>query len=408
MGCNYDDDVRKNTGRCYQTALNILRPDKKTLEHGLELHADAFVAESYGFLPAAHVRIDLFDQWLEQGMHGIELRDRYEEYVLLNFINDGTNWKDFKYVIETAGVDCIGVNAGIENNSVPELIKRLSLYTCLCDTHPEVLARCTTPEQILAAKRDGKIAVLFDTNAVPLPAHIENLEQALSFIRVFAHLGVRMMHLTYNRRNLIGDGCAEPNDAGLSGFGHSVIEEMNAHGVIPDLAHSGNRTAIEAAEHSKKPVVISHSASAALSDHYRSKRDDAARAVAKSGGFIGVCAYPDFLRGTGDLTAMLNHIEHFVDIVGADHVAIATDCGATIGPLRHTKKVHRKQPLFDSWWPEDAVLSPFNVTGEMWDSMAWTNFPLFTVGMVQRGFSDEDIRKILGSNYLRVLKETLS
>ncbi len=406
MGCNYDDDVKKNAERCWQTALNILRPDKKTLEHGLELHADAFVAESYGFLPAAHVRIDLYDGWIDQGLHGMELRDRYEEYVLLNFLKDGTNLQDFQYAIRKAGVNCIGVNAGIENNSVSELIKRLSYYTCLCDSFPEILRRCTTPEQMLEAKRDGKLALAFDTNAVPLPGHLENLEQALSFLRVFARLGVRMMHLTYNRRNLIGDGCAESGDAGLSGFGRSVIEEMNACGIIPDLAHSGNRTAIEAAEHSRKPVVISHSASAALSDHYRCKQDDAVRAVAKSGGFIGVCAYPKFLRGSGDIAAMLDHIGHFVELVGADHVAIATDSGAMVGPLRYSRKTYRKLPLFDSWWAKDADISPFEETGEMWDSMAWTNFPLFTVGMVQRGFSDGDIRKILGENYLRVLKAT--
>ena len=407
MGYNYDDDVRKNVERCYKTALDILKPSKQELEHGLELHADAFVAEPYGFLPAAHVRIDLYDQWLDEGLHDMELRDRYEEYVHLNFIKDGTNYDDFKYVIERSGVNCIGVNAGIENNSVTELVKRLSHYTYLCDTYPEILQRCTTPEQMLEAKKNGKFAVAFDANAVPLPGHIENLEQALSFIRVFARLGVHMMHLTYNRRNLIGDGCAEPNDAGLSGFGRSVVAEMNARGVIPDLAHSGNRTAMEAAECSRKPVVISHAASAALSDHFRCKKDETVKAVAKSGGFVGVCAYPTFLRGTGDIASMLNHIEHFVGLVGADHVAIATDCGASIGPLRHTQKVYRKLPLFDSWWPKEIPLAPYEVTGEMWDSMAWTNFPLFTVGMVQRGIPDDDIRKILGGNYLRVLKETL-
>ena len=183
---------------------------------------------------------------------------------------------------------------------------------------------------------------------------------------------------------------------------------MNQHGVIPDVAHSSNRTAIEAAECSQKPVVISHSASAALSDHYRCKQDEAVKAVAETGGFAGVCAYPPFLRGSGDISSMLNHIEHFVNLVGADHVAIATDCGASVGPLRHTQKTHRSLPLFDSWWARNSELKPFEDTGEMWDSMAWTNFPLFTVGMVQRGFSDSDIRKILGENYLRVLRETLA
>ncbi|OAM90080.1 dipeptidase [Termitidicoccus mucosus] len=108
-----------------------------------------------------------------------------------------------------------------------------------------------------------------------------------------------MMHLTDNRRNLPGDGCAESADGGLSEFGRAVIAEMNWVGIIPDVAHSGLRTSMEAAQCSKKPVVASHTVAGALSRHYRGKTDEVIREIVKTGGYVGICAVPRFYRGTG-------------------------------------------------------------------------------------------------------------
>ncbi|MFA6717439.1 MAG: membrane dipeptidase, partial [Victivallaceae bacterium] len=108
------------------------------------------------------------------------------------------------------------------------------------------------------------------------------------YIHVFFEFGVRMMHLTYNRRNLIGDGCGEPDDGGLSAFGRQVIAEMNRVGIIPDVAHCGQRTSLEAAQESGLPVVASHSACHSLAEHCRAKTDEVIEAIAKSGGYIGI------------------------------------------------------------------------------------------------------------------------
>ena len=134
-----------------------------------------------------------------------------------------------------------------------------------------------------------------------------------------------MMHLTYNRRNPIGDGCAEPANAGLSDFGRAVIAEMNKVGVIIDVAHSGWRTCQEAAEASARPIVSSHSACAALNHHHRCKPDDVMRAIADKGGTLGITNVPAFLGGSGCIDALLDHIDHAVQVVGVDHVTIGTD-----------------------------------------------------------------------------------
>src|SRR5690606_17474274 len=130
---------------------------------------------------------------------------------------------------------------------------------------------------------------------------------------------------TYNRRNLLGDGSGESSDAGLSDFGRAVVREMNRVGVLVDVAHSGPRTSLEAAQTSTKPTVVSHSACAALHNHYRCKPDDVIRAVADTGGLMGICAVPQFLGGKGNLNTMLDHVDYVARRFGVDYVAIATD-----------------------------------------------------------------------------------
>ena len=216
-----------------------------------------------------------------------------------------------------------------------------------------------------------------------------------------------MMHLTYQRRNMIGDGCAEDANAGLSDFGNSAIAEMNRIGVIPDCAHSGWQTSLEAAQVSTRPVVASHTTCAGIHPHIRSKPDEVIRAIADSGGYVGMCCIPRFLRGSGDINVLLNHIDYVVNLVGVDHVAIGTDVAYSsqnaAEEQRKLPSLRRSRPDFRSLWPADDYVT----TDVARDSVAWTNWPLFTVGLVQRGYSDDDIRKIIGGNVMRVARESL-
>ena len=216
-----------------------------------------------------------------------------------------------------------------------------------------------------------------------------------------------MMHLTYQRRNTIGDGSAEPANAGLSDFGRTVVAEMNRLGLIVDVAHSGWQTSLEAARLSKKPMVASHTTCAALHRHIRSKPDEVIRAIADTGGLVGICCIPQFLGGKGDIAAFLDHVEHVARHFGVDHVGIGTDVAYTSQQASaENRKVPQRLKSRTPWealWPAE----PFVATPEARDSLAWTNWPLFTVGLVQRGYSDEDIQKIIGGNMLRVARDVL-
>ena len=389
-----------------QIALELLKPTPKELEHGLELHRNSFVFDAYGFMPAGGGRDHKLDQLITSNAGRDQIKDAREEFWKIAAFNDPEQVKLLKAGLEYAGVDCIFQNSGLEGNDVERMLKRLSCFTNLIDRFPEIFERAAFADRLPKIRERGHKALYLTTNGVPIPRKLDSKEEALEQIAVFFRLGVRMMHLTYNRRNLIGDGCAEPADAGLSDFGRAVIEEMNRVGVIPDVAHSGQKTSLEAALHSKKPVVASHTVAGKLSTHYRGKSDAVIEAICKSGGYVGICGIPEFLMGTSDIRALIDHVEYVARTFGVEHVAIGTDRSATLSPVITENKLPPARPIWESFWTP--VKDKVSVTRDQFNSISWSNWPLFTVGLVQRGFSDDDIRKIIGGNVLRVACETLA
>jgi len=393
--------------RAREAALKILKPSPKDLEHGLELHANSIVIEPYGFSPRSAPDGGAIRAAIEAGASEIELQDLTEEMQMTRCVTDAAERAEYMQAWEAAGMTCIFQNAGEEGQDPLRLMKRLARFTFVTDMLGDFVKRGVEPEDILAAKTGKKHCLFFIMNGVPIPQHWVSVEDELRYIRIFAQLGVKMMHLTYNRRNMIGDGCAEPANAGLSDFGRAVIAEMNRLGVIVDVAHSGWRTSLEAAQASKSPMVVSHSTCAALNKHIRSKPDEVIRAVADTGGFMGICAIPDFLGGRGDISAMLDHIDYVVKRFGVDHVGIGTDVGyssrASNAEYKKVPPRRRSRPAWEYFWPPGALTS----RPEQSLTMEWTNWPLFTVGLVQRGYSDQDIQKIIGGNVLRVARAVL-
>jgi membrane dipeptidase len=389
-------------------ALKILKPSAKELERGLRLHAESVVFDTYGFSPRAALDGDALAQAVESGASDIELKDLREEMSMTRNVTDPIEQAEYLSAWKASGVTCIFQNAGEEGQDPLRLIKRLARFTFATDMLKAHVAKAAVPEDILATKEGGKHCLYLTGNGVPLTQQWVSVEDELRYLRVFFQLGIRMMHLTYQRRNMIGDGCGEPGNAGLSDFGRRVIAEMNRVGVIPDCAHSGWRTSLEAAQVSEKPVVASHSVCGGIYPHIRSKPDEVLNAIAETGGLIGICCIPRFLRKTGDINALLDHLDYAVKLIGIDHVGIGTDVAySSQQSAEERRKVPRRprgREEFRSLWPDD----DFKTTRDMTDSLAWTNWPLFTVGLAQRGYSDDDIRKIIGGNMLRVAREAMS
>lgn len=390
-----------------EVGLRILKPTKKELERGLRLHAESLVFDAYGFSPRAALDGDALAAAVEAGASEVELDDMREEMGMIGCVGNADEQREYLEAWRASGVTCIFQNAGEEGQDPMRLIKRLARFTFVTDMMRDQVAKAATPDDVEAAKKEGRRCLYLTGNGVPLTQDWLSVPDELRYLRVFYQLGIRMMHLTYQRRNMIGDGCAEKANAGLSDFGRSVIAEMNRVGVIPDCAHSGWQTSLESAQISTQPVVASHTVAGAIYPHIRSKPDEVIKAIANSGGYVGICCISRFLRGSGDISAFLDHIDYVVKKFGADHVALGTDVAySSQNSAAESKKVPRRRRTrkeFRSLWPAD----DFKTTSEMTSSLAWTNWPLFTVGLVQRGHSDEVIRKILGGNVMRVARDAM-
>lgn len=402
-----DFKINEQMKEAYQIALNILKPSKKELERGLELHRNSVVIDCYGFMPRAAVDGAAITAAIEGEASPLEIQDLQEDMSMTRFVDNDREREEFMNAWRASGVTCVIQNAGEEGNEIHRLLKRLSRFTYSTDMLRDFVSKAVLPDDIVSVKKANRHALYFTGNGIPMPQDWVSVEEELRYIRMFFQLGIRMMHLTYNRRNMIGDGCGESTDCGLSDFGRAVVREMNKVGVIVDIAHSGWQTSLEAAQLSEKPMVASHTTAAALHHHFRAKPDNVIRAIADTDGYIGICCIPRFLGETGDIAAMINHIDYVAKKFGVDHVAIGTDIAYTsqYASEENRKIIPYRQPRirWEALWPPD----DFVETAAMRQSMAWTNWPLFTVGLVQRGYSDDNIQKILSGNVLRVAREAL-
>ncbi|HEY6940683.1 dipeptidase [Dokdonella sp.] len=233
----------------------------------------------------------------------------------------------------------------------------------------------------------------------------EPIGEDLDRVALFRRLGIRVVQITHNRRNLAGDGCTEPGNAGLSRLGHALIERLNTDKVVVDLAHGSQRTIAEGIAASKAPVLISHTGCRALADLPRNTTDAELRAMAERGGVAGIIFWPYLRTDTQPMAIdVVRHIEHAIDVCGEDHVGIGTDGG--IAPIERTPQFEQDNReniaamvgdgIFDHGRPADLYMfiPDLNVADR---------FDVLAAMLSARGHSDARIEKILGANFARVL-----
>lgn len=257
------------------------------------------------------------------------------------------------------------------------------------------LTKALTAADIRGAKESGTHAGLVSTQVMLGPW------RDLDALR-FAHdAGLRMCQLTYNNMTKVGVGCTERVDAGLSSFGVASVKAMNDLGIMVDTGHVGRQTTLDACEVSEAPVVASHTAAHGVFAHARGKTDEVLRAIAGTGGVIGIVTVPFFLAPGASVTinSMLDHIEYVAEVAGVDHVCIGTDWPLQ---LPEWMLADLLQPLFadTGFRPEDGLVATQHMIG--FDD--YRDFPNITRGLVGRGWSDEDIAKVLGENFVRVME----
>ncbi|MGQ0660914.1 dipeptidase [Sphingosinicella sp.] len=226
-----------------------------------------------------------------------------------------------------SGMDAVNVTLGyVAGPAEPfeDTIRDIGFWDARLRAHPGDLMKVLTAADILRARRERRIGVIYGFQNAAM------MGEDASRAEVFADLGVRVIQLTYNPANRIGDGSMAPDNRGITPFGREVIAALNRHRIMVDLSHSGQRTCLEAARLSTRPISINHTGCRALTDLPRNKSDEELRLVGERGGFVGIYFMPflspDSVAEPEDVVA---HIDHAVNVCGEDHVGIGTDGGTT-------------------------------------------------------------------------------
>lgn len=279
-----------------------------------------------------------------------------------------------------------------------KIVRSIASWEAEIDRHPEVLMRVRAATDIAAARHAGRTGLIYGLQDGVA------FEDDLDRLSALHQLGIRVIQPTYNRRNLLGDGCMEPADAGLSRTGIEAIERLNATGILVDLSHCGRRTAADAIAASKRPVAFTHTGCAAVAEHPRHRTDAELRAVAESGGVVGIFIMPYLARGKQPTAAdVIAHIEHALRIAGSEHVSIGTD--GYISPTQLTPEFIEKFREITRGRKAAGIAAPDETEeGYLFANDLNTPRRFQTLGelLLARGHSADTVAKVLGGNLLRV------
>lgn len=278
-----------------------------------------------------------------------------------------------------------------------EALMALYSESLVFEVFPQKVMQIRTTADIETAKKTGKLGIIFGAQG------LASVGANMRYIWIFHRLGVRIMQLTYNEQNTLGSGCREPHDTGLTRFGQEAIETMNWLGIVLDLSHVGVRTSLEAIEYCRTPSIFSHSSVRALCEHPRNLTDEQIKAVSKKGGVIGLCPHSIFVetaRGKRpSLDDYLDHIDYVVDLVGIDHAGVGTD------NFQYDSYYSRLGRFaFDRVYPGFA--GGYGLDEKHAEGFSkWTDWRNLTKALLARGYSEQDTKKILGGNFLRVFQQ---
>ena len=297
------------------------------------------------------------------------------------------------------GVTAAGPTVAVFEGAGPTL-RVLGDWLHAIDTDPR-LTLVKRAADFAEAKANGKFGVLFHFQ------NTEPIEDDLNLVDAYKALGVGMIQLAYNVRNRVGDGCEERTDSGLSHFGLRVVERLNEARVVVDCTHTGYRTTMDAIEASSRPVVFSHSNPKAVKESPRNITDDQIRAAAATGGLIGMVGFPSFVSASPrpTLDEFIDHIDHVVKLVGDDHVGLGIDyywIQAAFTGLEEATRLYEEFVAAGKWRPESYPPPPIHYPDGIETPRDLRNL---TRRLLERGYSEEATKKILGDNWVRVFGE---
>lgn len=292
--------------------------------------------------------------------------------------------------LHDGGVDLVQATCAVWEGA-RETLDELMAWQQRFDRHPDSLALVRAADDITAAREGDRLGILLGfQNTAPL-------EDDARLLGIYHALGVRVVQLTYNAQNLVGSGCLEPVDGGLSRFGRCVVDEMNRLGMLIDCSHVGDQTTRDAIDQSSGPVALTHANPRWFCDHPRNAPDDVLNAVAARGGVVGVTTYPTFIGGVQtSRREFCQMVVRLCEQIGADHVALGSDLSRgwtddDLTTLRNGRLVSDPEP---AQWPQ----------WQPWFSTA-RDFPALLDELRDTGLSDADLTAVTGGNWTRLYRQ---
>ncbi len=295
--------------------------------------------------------------------------------------------------IRESGIDVFHPATGMGGPGVQlDVMNHMAAYNGLVAEHPDLLMRIDSVADIDAVRHNNKTGILLG---------IQNSDhfKTAGDVKRYYFAGQRISQLTYNTQNMIASGSTDRIDGGISDYGQSIVTAMNEIGMAVDVSHCGDQTSLDAFELSAKPVLITHSNCRALTPgHPRCKTDELIRLMASKGSAMGVTAVRNFVRNDEPTTIehYIDHIDHIVKLVGIEHVGIGTDSDLAGYDALPTEIYEQLRASYKSSYGfrDKLDIEGLDHPKKMYD---------LTEALIRRGYSDDNIRAILGENFRRVL-----
>ncbi len=306
---------------------------------------------------------------------------------------------------DKSGLTAVGITVpGVGDDYFDAIDRVKGFYRVIADNPSFCMGN--TVEAIRQAHTEGKLAHIFGAqNSLMIGSDPGNLI-------LWKQMGLTFCQLTYNEKTLAGSGCIELNDDGISQFGKVLVREMSRVGVTLDLSHVGERTFMQAVEVAQAPVLVSHSNPKAVVDNPRNITDDQMKAVADTGGIICVTTWAPLIYRGGDQMPTLDDylvcLEYALELVGIDHVGTSTDSMGTMGAYPPHDFSDDDLPYHLVTDPLDKNANPPDTNNRQpSDFNGIEDYPYLTHKLLERGYSEEEVKKILGENLMRVFEQTL-
>lgn len=327
--------------------------------------------------------------------------DFYDDALIIDALCFGREWGDAEFsALRQANYS--GIIESLPRRDLQTAIDALVEWRGRAAEHSDKLLIALRAQDIADARASKRTAVVMNFQDTRM------LEGDVDNVDALHALGMRCCQLTYNFRNLVGDGCLERTNAGLSDFGIEVVTRLNEVGVLIDLSHCGRQTTLDGIEFSKKPVAMTHTmCDSVRADHPRAKTDEQIRKCAERGGVVGMIALGYFIGpdpgGKSNIETYADHIEHAVSIAGIEHVGISTDF-----PPQGISPWATRENWFD---PRLTVFKPsYELRWPPWIPELDTpdRYRNLVEVLDRRGWSQANMERLLGGNWLRLFGDTFS